>query len=74
MFLQLRNLATYAHGADGSLPSNIRVRCGKEILDFRKEVSGHLDRRNVAECAEGESDNVLVRVTEITASSQPDQI
>ncbi|KAI6770825.1 hypothetical protein HG531_009680 [Fusarium graminearum] len=46
--VSIRNLATYAHGAEGRLSSNIGVGGSDKGFDFGEEVSGHLNRGDVS--------------------------
>lgn len=66
VFLEVWNLATNTHGTQCGLSPDVGVRGRKEGLDFGEKVSGHFDRGDVTQGAEGESDNILVRVVEIT--------
>lgn len=69
VFLQIWDLVTDTHGTQCGLSPDVGVRGGKEGLDFGEKVSGHFDRGDVTQCAESESDDILVRVVEITADN-----
>lgn len=64
--MQIGNLATYPHRTNGGFPSNIGVRCRHEVFNFSEKIPGHFDGGDVAECAQGETDNILVGVAQVT--------
>lgn len=66
VLLEVWDLATYTHGTQGGLSPNVGIRSGKEGLDFGEKVSGHFDGGDVTQGAEGKTDDILVRVVEIT--------
>lgn len=70
MLLQVRDLPAYSHGAQGGFPANVGVCARYDRLDFGEQVSGHLDRGNVSEGAEGEADGVLVGVVQVAVERQ----
>jgi hypothetical protein len=65
MFLQVRHFATDAHGAKGGFSADVRIAGGDDGLDFGEEIAGHFDAGDVAQCAKGEADDVLVAVVKI---------
>lgn len=68
VLLQVWYLSTYPHSADGGFPANVWVRGGQNRFDFGEEIARHFDRGNVSEGAEGQPDDILVCVIEVTGS------
>lgn len=66
MLLKVGDFMADSHGAESGFSSNVWVGAGKDGLDIRKQIARHFDRGDVAESAEGEADDVLVRVLEVT--------
>ena len=73
VFLQVRHFSTYAHGTQGSFSSDVGIRGLNQIFDFGEQVSGHLDRGNVAQCAQSQTDDILVGVVQIVLERVCDQ-
>jgi hypothetical protein len=67
VFLEIGYLATYAHSAQSCLSSDIRVGGCEQGLNFGEQITRHLKRGDVSQCTESQSDDILVRVLEITA-------
>ena len=67
MFVQIRDLSAYSHGAEGSLASDIRVRGRNKVFDFGEQISGHFHRCDIAKRAQSQADNVLVGMFKVTA-------
>ena len=67
MLLQIRNLLADANGAQSCLPPDVWVGGCDYRLHFGEEISCHLDTGNVAQCTQGQTNDVLVVVVEITA-------
>jgi hypothetical protein len=65
MFLQIRHLPTYPHGAKGGFSAYVGVRAREDGFDFGEQVAGHFDRGNVSERTKRQADNVLVGVVEV---------
>ena len=65
MLLQIRHLATYSHSTERSLSPDIWVRGGDQVLNLWEQIPRHFVRRDISESAEGESDNILVRVAQV---------
>jgi len=74
VFLEIRDLATYTHGTQCGLPPDVGVRGGEKGFDFGEKVSGHFDRGDVTQGAEGESDDILVRVVKVTAITRQSMV
>lgn len=55
-----------SHGAKGCFSSNVWVGAGEDSFDIWEQIARHFDRGDVAESAEGETDDVLVGVLEVT--------
>lgn len=68
VFLQVWYLATYPHGAESGFSSNVRIRGRDKLFDLGEQIPRHFDGGNVAEGAEGEADDILVRVGEVTVT------
>jgi hypothetical protein len=66
VLLEIGDLAGDAHRAESCFSPDIRVGSRKESFDVGEQVSRHLDGRNVAKSAQGETDDILIRVLEIT--------
>lgn len=66
MLLKIGNLATDSHCAEGGFPADVGVGGGEDRFDFREEISRHFNAGDVAESAEGEADDVLIGVVEVT--------
>lgn len=68
MLLEVGDFATNAHCAEGSFSADVRVGGGNDRFDFGKEVSRHLDAGNVAECAKGKANNILIVVIKVAVN------
>lgn len=72
VLLKVRHLADDAHRAKGRLLLDVRVRGGEESLDLLEQIAGHLLGGDVAECAQRQSDDVLILMLQIAGlTSQP---
>lgn len=68
VLLEIRDLAAYAHGAQGGLPPDVWVGCVDAGLDFGEKIPRHFDGGNVAQGTEGEADDILVGMGEVAVS------
>ena len=55
-----------SHGAKGCFSSNVWIGAGEDGFDIWEQIARHFDRGDVAESAEGETDDVLIGVLEVT--------
>ena len=69
MLLKIGDLTTYSHSAESSFSANVWIRCRKKSFDLRKEVPRHLNRSDISKCAEGKSDDILIRVIEVAITT-----
>ena len=66
MLLKVGDFMADSHGAESGFSSNVWVGAGKDGFDIWEQIARHFDRGDVAERAEGETDNVLVGMLEVT--------
>lgn len=66
MLLQIGDFAADAHCTQGSFPADVGVGAGEDSLDIWEEITRHFYGSNVAQGTEGEADDILVGVFEVT--------
>jgi hypothetical protein len=67
MLLEVWDFTTYSHCAKSGFSAYVGIGAGDYGFDFWEEISRHFDGGNVSEGYQGETDNVLVRVIQVTS-------